>query len=62
MAEAESSFSKLNLIKNFFTSMTQVRLSDLGILAIESELSRTENLDHNIDIFAHQKARKAHLI
>ena len=62
VAEAESSFSKLNLIKNFFTSMTQVRLSDLGILAIESELSRRENLDHNIDIFAHQKARKAHLI
>ena len=34
MTEAESSFSKLKLIKNFFTSMTQVRLSDLGILAI----------------------------
>ena len=52
VAEAERSFSKLKLIKNFLrTSMTQGRLSDLGILAIESELSRTQNLDNIINIF-----------
>ena len=36
--------------------MIQNQLTDLGIyLAIESELSKTVNFDHIIDIFAHQQ-------
>ena len=36
--------------------MTQNQLTDLGIyLAIESELSKTVNFDHVIDVFVHQK-------
>ena len=42
--------------------MTQDRLSDLAILGIENELAKTINYDHIINIFAHQKARKAHII
>ena len=41
--------------------MTWDWLTDLDILAIESELNKTLNFDHIIDIFAYQKARKAHL-
>lgn len=36
--------------------MTQNQLTNLGIyLAIESELSKTVNFDHVIDVFVHQK-------
>lgn len=41
--------------------MSQDQLTDLGIIAIESDLSKAVNFDHIIDIFVHQKARKAHL-
>ena len=37
------------------------RSTDQGILAIESELSNTLNFNHIINIFANQKAGKAHL-
>ena len=62
VAEAERSFSKLKLIKNLMTTMNQDHLSDLGILSIECELARTLNFDNVINVFAKQRARKAHLI
>ena len=63
VAEAERSFSKLKSIKNYLrTTMTQQRISDLGILAIEHETARKVDYDNVIDFFAKQKARKAHLI
>ena len=63
VAEAERSFSKLSLIKNYLRStMSQDRLSDLGTLAIENQVARTVEFDKVIDYFAHQKARKAHLL
>ena len=62
VAEAERSFSKLKLIKNFFRStMSQQRLSDLGTLAIEHEIARKIDYSNIIDHFAKQKARKAML-
>ena len=42
--------------------MTQDRLADLGILSIENELTKTVDFETVIDFFAHQKARKVHLI
>jgi hypothetical protein len=42
--------------------MTQQRLCDLGILAIEHEIARKLDYTNIIDCFAKQKARKAHLI
>ena len=42
--------------------MNQDRLSDLVILSIECELARTLNFDNVINVFAKQRARKAHLI
>ena len=63
VAEAERSFSKLKLIKNYLRStMGQDRLTDLGILAIETDFARKLNFDNIIDYFAQQKARKVHLM
>lgn len=62
VASAERSFSKLSLIKNFLRStMTQVRLNDLAILSIESELARNVNFSECIDAFAARKARRVQL-
>ena len=39
--------------------MSQERLTDLAILAIECELARQVNFDDIIELFATRKARKA---
>ena len=56
-ATNERSFSKLKLIKSYFT-MAQDRLSHLGILIIEKE--RFSEIDGNaiLESFAQTKARK----
>ena len=63
VAEAERSFSKLNLIKNYLRStMAQERLTALGMLSIENQLAKTLNFDKLIDKFANKRARKVHFI
>ena len=60
VAEAERSFSKLNIIKNIHRStIKQERLNSLATLAIESELSRKIDFHETITLFAKEKARKA---
>ena len=62
VAQGERSFSLLARIKNVLRStMCQGRLSSLGVLALESSLTRKLNFDKLIFYFANQKARKAHL-
>lgn len=61
VAEAERSFSKLNIIKNNLRStMGQSRLSGLATLSIENELARQLNFDDIINDFTAKKARKKH--
>jgi hypothetical protein len=63
VAEGERSFSSLARIKNCLRStMCQDRLTDLGTLAIESDLGRKTNFSSIIDTFAQKKARKAMLL
>ena len=60
VAEAERSFSMLARVKNVLHStMSQDRLTSLGVLAIECQLARQLNFDKIIDDFASRKARKA---
>ena len=60
VAEAERSFSMLARVKNVLRStMSQDRLTSLGVLAIECQLARQLNFDKIIDDFASRKARKA---
>lgn len=62
VADAECSFSKLKLIKNYLRStIKQDRLTDLGTLAIESSFAHKVNFDNIIDHFGQQKVRKVHL-
>ncbi|XP_072375593.1 zinc finger MYM-type protein 1-like [Diabrotica undecimpunctata] len=62
VAQAERSFSVLSRIKNCLRStMGQQRLSDLGLLRIESKLKKTLDFDHVIQNFADMKARKVML-
>ena len=59
VAEAERSFSKLKIVKNFLRStMGQERLNGLCMLSIESELAKSLNFDDIIAQFASKKARK----
>lgn len=61
VAAAERSFSKLKLIKTYLrNTMTQDRLSALGILSIENELA--SSLDYNglIEDFSQKKSRRVH--
>lgn len=59
VASCERSFSKLKLIKNYLrATMTQSRLSNLGILAMEYEAIQNINFDEVIAEFAAAKARK----
>ncbi|XP_065684242.1 uncharacterized protein LOC136096651 [Hydra vulgaris] len=59
VAQAERSFSRLALIKNDLRStMTQGRVSGLGILAMECDLAKKINFDSVIADFASRKARK----
>lgn len=60
VASNERSFSKLKIIKNYMrSSMGQERLSDLGVLSIESEIVSNLCFDELIDNFAKSKCRKA---
>lgn len=62
VASAERSFSTLKRVKNVLRStMTQQRLSSLGVLAVESRLAKTINMDDAINDFAARKARKKFL-
>lgn len=57
--EAERSFSKLTIIKNKYRSaMTDIRLSSLALLAIESELVKNIDFNDLINEFARIKSRK----
>jgi hypothetical protein len=58
-AEGERSFSLLKRVKNHLRStISQERLSDLSLLAIESGLTSVIDFDDIIDTFAQQKSRK----
>ncbi|XP_016661805.1 uncharacterized protein LOC103310064 [Acyrthosiphon pisum] len=58
-ATCERSFSKLKIIKNYLRStMSQDRLTNMGIISIERELASKINFEDIIDEFATKKARK----
>ncbi|XP_050065229.1 zinc finger MYM-type protein 1-like [Aphis gossypii] len=58
-ANAERSFSKLKLIKNYLRStQEQERLSDLAILAIEAKEAEKMDIKELIKTFSELKARK----
>ena len=59
VASNERSFSKLKLIKTYLrSSMTQDRLSDLGLLGIEKDRFSDIDRDAIVRDFANAKARK----
>ncbi|GBM06123.1 hypothetical protein AVEN_134591-1 [Araneus ventricosus] len=59
VASGERSFSKLKLIKTYLrSSIQQERLNSLAIMSIESEISRSLDLDKILKDFAEKKARK----
>ncbi|XP_070409722.1 zinc finger MYM-type protein 1-like [Nothobranchius furzeri] len=61
VAEAERSFSKLELIKNYLRStMSQERLAGLSIININFQVGEEIPYDDIIDEFASRKARKQH--
>lgn len=63
VASAERSFSKLKLIKNYLrNSISQERLTNISILNIERARTDELNIDHIIDTFANQKARKKNFL
>jgi len=56
-ATCERSFSKLKIIKNYLRStMSQDRLTNMGIISIERELASKINFEDIIDEFATKKA------
>ena len=58
-AEAERSFSCLNLLKNCLrTTMGQERLSSLAVININKDILRKVDLDKIIDIFAEKDDRR----
>lgn len=60
VAQGERSFSCLSRVKSVLRStMTQERLTDLGLLAIESELAKRCDFSSVIEIFASRKSRRA---
>lgn len=62
VASDERSFSKLKIIKNYLrATMTQYRLSDLGLLSIEANRFKEIKKDRIIRDFANAKARKVHI-
>ncbi|ESO11935.1 hypothetical protein HELRODRAFT_108960 [Helobdella robusta] len=62
VSEAERSFSLLSRVKNFLRStMSEERLTSLGMLALENDLARSLNFDDVVDDFANNKSRKVHL-
>lgn len=59
VASAERSFSKLKLIKNYLiSSMSQGRLSSLAMIAIETHIVQSLDIDNIMNIFADSKVRK----
>ena len=59
VASGERSFSKLKLIKTYLrSSIQQERLNSLAIMSIESDISRSLNLDKIIRDFVEKKAIK----
>ena len=59
VAKAESSFSKLKLMKNFLrSSMSQKRLNALSLLSIENELAKNLDFRKVIRQFASAKTRR----
>lgn len=59
VASGERTFSKLKIIKNYLRStMLQDRLNDLAIIAIESEILDSLNIEQTVSEFAENKARK----
>lgn len=62
VASGERAFSKLKIIKNYLrTSMTEERLSNLSIMAIESEITDYLKIDEAIEEFAAKKSRRINL-
>lgn len=58
-AGAERSFSKLKIIKNYLrNSLSQYKLTNLALIAIENDIADQVNMDDFIDSFAAQKTRK----
>lgn len=54
-----SRISTLKRLKNVLRStMTQQRISSLGVLAVEAQLAKTIDMDGAIDDFAVRKARR----
>lgn len=61
-AGCERSFSSLKRIKTYLrNSMTDVRLSNLGVLSIESERSKALNMERFVDNFAFKHNRRIKL-
>ena len=59
VATAETSFSKLKLIKNFFrNSMSQERLGGLALLSIENKQAKNLEFKKVIQQFTSAKARR----
>lgn len=59
VASGERSFSKLKIIKNYLRStMSQERLTNLGIISIENDICEKLNHSQLIDEYASIKARK----
>ncbi|XP_025408890.1 52 kDa repressor of the inhibitor of the protein kinase-like [Sipha flava] len=58
-ASAERSFSKLKIIKNYLrNTMSQKRLTELAMIAIENEVANTLDFKNVIELFASKKSRK----
>jgi hypothetical protein len=59
VASGERSFSKLKIIKNYLRStIAQKRLNNLSIIAIESDIMDSIDLEEIVKEFATNKARK----
>lgn len=58
VGSCERSFNKLRLIKNYLkSSLSQEKLSNMGILSIENEICKDINFDKIIDDFAAQSTK-----
>lgn len=58
-ATCERNFNKLKIIKNYLRfTMSQERLTNMGIISIEPELATKINFEDIIDEFATKKSRK----
>ncbi|GBO13489.1 hypothetical protein AVEN_155942-1 [Araneus ventricosus] len=61
VASGERSFSKPKIITNYLrTTLSQTRLSDLAILGIQYELSKSLDVSELIRDFSELKVRKKH--